>query len=57
MRDALFIALHLAAALLHVTSAVLLLLVRRESSTSNPGRLVLRVLPGGLSTQQEVSRG
>ncbi|NBD09237.1 hypothetical protein [Corallococcus silvisoli] len=59
MRDLVFGALHLVAVLLHLTSAVLLLLARREAraSTPNTGRPVLRVLSGGRSTQQEVSRG
>ncbi|NNC07253.1 hypothetical protein HJC10_30935 [Corallococcus exiguus] len=58
MRDGLFGALHLAAVVMHLASAVLLLLARRDAraSTPNAARPVLRVLPGGLSTQREEAK-
>ncbi|MBN8472359.1 hypothetical protein JYJ95_38140 [Corallococcus exiguus] len=59
MRELLIESLHLAAVVLHLVSAALLLLARREArtTTTTSGRPVLRVLPGGLSTQGDVHHG
>ncbi|NNB86744.1 hypothetical protein D7Y27_15320 [Corallococcus sp. AB004] len=60
MRDGLFVALHLVAGLANLVSAASLLLglrsLRRRMRPPNTGRPVLRVLPGGLSTQREEAK-